>query len=172
MNLQKHTAQECGTLGIDLYAATSDPLLNLMIRDYMKQGFFESGHPERYNDENVFYVAQYHAQVALEMNIIQEKNCQAAILLGEHGSSTGAPIMEVAASQGAIIVYGDHWPHHLAQAACIADYIMMPEETPAAGAYLSGDATQQSFVVGGDFAKMALIAIGWISVILTLIGGV
>jgi hypothetical protein len=47
---------------------------------------------------------------------------------------------------------------------------MMPEEVPAAGAYLSKDPTQQSFIVGGDFVKWVLIGIAWISVLMTLAG--
>jgi hypothetical protein len=100
----------------------------------------------------------------------------AGILLSERPASTiitgasGADVMmhaEISNQIGALTITSGSYIANVAVMACASDYIMIGEEVPAAGAYLSQERAQLASIRTQDvykFIAVGLLILGWILV--------
>ena len=79
------------------------------------------------------------------------------VMTGSHWSEA-MNIAEMANAVGAITITAGCYTSNMAALACASDYVMLGEEQPAAGAYLSRDPAQMASIRVQDIYKF--IAIG------------
>jgi hypothetical protein len=86
-------------------------------------------------------------------------------LFGIYGASEAMNFAETANALGSITINSPSYPANAAVLACASDYIIWPEEAPAASAYLSGDPEEVAPIKTQDIMK-------WGAIILMIVGSI
>lgn len=159
LELAKYMARECGKLGVRMVTGTRNPVYALMSRDFIETGYAESGHPERFNPDDIIFYPNNTALIAGEVELIHRDKIGAAVMIGGHSQSSNVVIYEALATTGAMLVAGEIWPNDNAMAALCADYLSFAEENIAIGAYLTEDPVPKAILAGEDIIKGFLIAV-------------
>jgi hypothetical protein len=159
LELAKYMAEEAGKLDTKLVTGTRNPVYALMSRDFIETGYALSGHPERFDPDNIIFYPNNTALIASEVEMIHRDKVGAAVMIGGHSQSSNIVIYEALASVGAMLVAGEIWPNDNSMAALCADYLSFAEENIAIGAYLTDDPVPKSILAGEDVIKGFLIGV-------------
>ena len=169
----KEVARLSGEVGVPMYSLASDAHINLLMRDYAREGFIESGHPELYDDAKIIWNPGGRGYLYTGIALLENYKPGAVILTGCFGSGTNSQVLQVARRVGAISIAGEMWPHETSHNAIAADYLMLPEEIVAAGAFLSEDTVNRSVVLGNDLIKIfSILIIAFFALTTILSGGI
>jgi hypothetical protein len=136
----------------------------------MRQGFFEGGHPELYDDNRVYWAGSIQGMMFQTLSLMEDNDMGAVVIVGAYNSGTACPVFEVSSRLGAICVNGEVWPQETCHGALGADYLVLPEEICAGGAYISKDPEQAAFLVGSDFVKLFWIGLMIVLMLASLAG--
>jgi hypothetical protein len=166
----KYLGRACGELNVPLICTTSAPDMNMILQDYSRQGFLEAGHPERFNPNNYYFLAQIGAQQMVEVELIKRLQVGAYLPLIQHSWGHHLACMDQAARVGAIQVGSECDITDLLVTAVNADYLAIADEQYAMGAYMSEDREAIGSVVGTDFFKIFYIALLCLATILFIAG--
>ena len=164
LELAKAMSEEAGKLDVRLITATRNPVYRMMSQDFIQQGYAQSGHPERFNPDDINFFPDNTSLIASVVEMIHRENIGAAVMIGGHSQSSNVVIYEALATSGAMLVAGEIWPNDNSMAALCADYLSFAEENIAIGAYLGDDPIPKAILAGEDIIKGFLIAV-------TLLGG-
>jgi len=128
--------------------------------DLVRNAYTAAGRPETFNEEDMpFLSGEQYAYTPGYVGILVRERPGATIMTGSHYSEA-MNIAEMANGVDSITITAGCYTSNMAALACASDYIMLGEEQPAAGAYLSRDPAQMASIRVQDIYKF--IAIGTI----------
>lgn len=162
-----HVAEVTVKTGVRLIVPTGGSDSSLIVRpvaeEIVKNAYVMEGKEDEFNPDDVpFLSGQQYAYVGGYVGILQRARPAAVIMTGYHASDA-MNIAETSNAIGAITISVGAYISNTAALACASDYILIGEESPAAGAYLSKDPAQRASIRCQDIYK-------WIAII-TMIGG-
>jgi hypothetical protein len=128
-----------------------------MMIDYMRQGYVEAGHPERFREQNILWMPGGYSVVLGTIGVIEREDTHAVINWGVNWWGTQCPILETAVRRGAFLIAGQNWTGEGAMCAMFTDLVAVCEELTAAGVYVSGDPVQGATLFGEDIVKIGLM---------------
>jgi hypothetical protein len=141
----------------------------------LRQAFLSAGRPEEYDASIIRYypgrdtIGSSLAFTNSVQGLIAREKPVANIMIGPFYGEQIA-LCEVAARQGAIQIGGTQSITQISIFAAMTDYAVIGEEIFAAGAYVSKDPIQLKMIAGGDFAKIAAVALIILGIVLKMLG--
>ncbi len=159
LELLKAMSVEAGRLDVRIITGTRNPVYALMSRDFMEAGYAMSGHPDRFNPEDINFYPDNTALIISDVELVHRFNIGAAVMIGGHSQTSNIVVYEALATTGAMLVAGEIWPNDNSMAALCADYLSFAEENVAIGAYLTDDPVPKAILAGEDIVKGFLIAV-------------
>jgi len=157
--LLKQISTEAGQLGVRVITGTTNAVYAMMSQDFMEAGYGLSGHPERFDADDINFYPDNTGLVVSDVEKIHRLNIGAAVMIGGHNQTSNIVIYEALATTGAMLVAGEIWPNDNSMAALCADYLSFAEENIAIGSYLSDDVAQKAILAGEDIIKGFLVAV-------------
>jgi len=124
----------------------------------VKTAYTLEGKPEMFNPDDIpFLSGQQYAYIGKYVGMMQREPPGAVI--ATFGSSEHLNIAETANALGAITINAPGYAGNISVLACASDFLMWPEEAPAAAAYLSREPMELASIRVQDILKWAAIAI-------------
>lgn len=163
----RRAAVECGNSGVTMLGYAVYDKVYLMMKDYINQGYIESGHAELYDETKMYYGATSEMAVT---SILTDNNVGGYFGVGHHQMASGVIFIDQASRIGAVQVGGAMWPGDSCYCAIGSDYFIFPDEMVAAGAYLSTDVEARGNLIAADFVKMLAIVLTIGAIIKHLVG--
>jgi hypothetical protein len=170
LELLKAISREAGNLDVRVITGTRNAVYAMMSHDYMETAYGLSGHPERFNPDDINFYPDNTALIMSDVEKIHRHNIGAAVMVGGHSQTSNIVIYEALATTGAMLVAGEIWPNDNSMAALAADYMSFAEENIAIGAYLTDDPVPKAILAGEDIIKGFLIGVLIVGSILTALG--
>jgi hypothetical protein len=174
LSILRYIARLCASTETRLIVPTGGDERSYQVRpvavDIIRNAFREAGKPELFNEDDIPFFSGM--QFAYGMSVV-------GLLLSEKpgffmmSGNYGADIMmmaETGANVGALTITTSTFASYAACMAGVSDYMMLGEETPAAGAYLSKDPGQIASLRLGDIFKILTIGIVIVGAILRQFG--
>ena len=122
--------------------------------DIVRSQYQMAGKPEMFNmDDMPFLSGEQYSFTAGYIGMLVRERPGAVIMTGGH-SSEAMNIAEMANLVGALTITSGTYVSNMAALACASDYIMLVDEQPAAGAYLSKDIEQLATIRVIDIYKV------------------
>lgn len=170
MNILNRVARKVAEYGTPLIVPNRDPIVLMVARQVVKEGYTAAGRPDVYDDSNVFFVttSQFGYAAAVDGIMLRQKpatnlfmGCFYAesLLLAETGNATGA-----------IQIAGTDKVHQLPFFVTACDYTLLGEELYAASAYLSREPTLLGAIKAQDYSKIILLIFIIVGVVLSILG--
>jgi hypothetical protein len=162
-----HVARMTARTGVRIIVPTGGSDAALIVRpvaeEIVETAYKLEGAEEHYTSDDIpFLSGQQYAYTGGYIGIMQRTRPGAVIMTGSHASEA-MNIAETSNAVGAITITSGSYISNVAALACASDYILIGEEAPAAGAYLSDDPAQRASIVVQDYFK-------WLAIGLMLIG--
>jgi hypothetical protein len=147
-----------------------DPVVMLVEQEVVKQAYMESGHPDAYSDDMVFYITtrQFSYVAAVDGIMIREK--PAANFFMGYYYAEALILAETGASTGAIQIAGTDSVTQLPFFITACDYTLIGEELYAASAYLSKEPLLLGTLKAQDLAKLFIAVIIFVGIITSAVG--
>ena len=169
-----HVAETTVKAGVRLIVPTGGSDSSLIVRpvaeEIVKTAYVTQGKPEEFNPDDVpFLSGQQYAYVGGYVGILQRTRPAAVIMAGYHASDA-MNIAETSNAIGAITISSGAYISNTAALACASDYILIGEESPAAGAYLSKDPAQRGSIRVQDLYKALAIGLTILGLIMFAAG--
>lgn len=169
MSILGHVAKSCAETDTRLLVPTGGSHTGYLTRelaiDIVKGQYAMAGKPEMFNEDDMpFLSGEQYSFTAGYIGMLVRDRPGAVIMTGGH-SSEAMNIAEMSNLVGALTITSGTYVSNMAALACASDYIMLMDEQPAAGAYLSQDIEQLATIQVIDIYKvmsLALIVIGLI----------
>lgn len=128
----------------------------------VKTAYMLEGKPELFNPDDIpFLSGQQYAYIGKYVGMMQREPPGAVI--ATFGSSEHLNIAETANALGSITINAPGYAGNIAVLACASDYLMWPEEAPAAAAYLSREPMELASIRVQDIMK-------WLAIITIFVG--
>jgi len=164
-------AKLCAETDTRLIVPTGGSASSYIVReaavDLVKHAYTVAGKPENFSEEDMpFLSGEQYAYTPGYIGILVRDKPGALIMTGSHWSEA-MNIAEMANAVGSTTITAGCYTSNMAALACASDYIMLSEEQPAAGAYLSRDPAQLASIRVQDlykFIAIGLMLIGLIAV--------
>ena len=162
LSILGHVAKLCAETDTRLIVPTGGSPDSYIVReaavDLVRNAYTVAGKLESFNEEDMpFLSGEQYAYTPGYIGILVRDKPGALIMTGSHWSEA-MNIAEMANAVGAVTITAGCYTSSMAALACASDYIMLSEEQPAAGAYLSGDPGQLASIRVQDIYKF--IAVG------------
>lgn len=162
-----HVAKLAAKTGTRIIVPTGGSTESLIVRpvaeEIVETAYITEGVEDQYNPEDLpFLSGQQYAYVGGYVGIMQRVRPGAVIMTGSHWSDA-MNIAETSNTVGAVTITSGSYISNVAALACASDYILIGEEAPAAGAYLSEDPAQRASIRVQDIFKwisLGLMALG------------
>jgi hypothetical protein len=170
LNILGRIARKVAEFDIGLKVSTWEPLVMQMSQETLKEAYIESGRPDAYKDDDVFFAAgeQFSYAAAVEGVMVRER--PAAIFHFGYFYAEALLFSETGASVGAIQVAGTDAFTQIPFFITTCDYTLIGEELYAASAYLSREPKLLGSLKGQDIGKLLLIIIIIVGTVLTTMG--
>lgn len=172
MSIAKHVAYECGQTNVPIQGVAYMPVGAMMLRDYIREGYVESGRGDMYNPDVVAFIPNWIVGTMWSIDYAKTSKPGAAIMLGDHWWAANIALIEALNIEDAFVIEGDIVPADNAPGAVAADVCVFGEEAVAMGAYLANDPLTSSCLIGEDVFKIFLILLCIIIPILVTFFGV
>jgi len=171
LSILSSVSKVCAETDTRLIVPTGGGRESYMVReqavDLVRTQFLLAGKPEMFNEDDLpFLSGEQYAYTPGYVGILVRERPGAVIMTGSHYSEA-MNITEMANGVDALTITAGCYTGNMAALACASDYIMLGEEQPAAGAYLSNDPQQLASIRVQDIYKfigVALIILGIIAV--------
>lgn len=167
MSILGHVAKTCAETDTRLLVPTGGSHTGYLTRelaiDIVKGQYTAAGKPEMFNEDDMpFLSGEQYSFTAGYVGMLVRDRPGAVIMTGGH-SSEAMNIAEMSNLVGALTITSGTYVSNMAALACASDYIMLVDEQPAAGAYLSKDPEQLATIRVIDIYKvlsLLLIVVG------------
>jgi hypothetical protein len=162
-----HVARISARTGTRLIVPTGGSDSSLIVRpvaeEIVQTAYTVEGVQDHYNPDDIpFLSGQQYAYTGGYIGILQRTRPGSVIMTGSHASEA-MNIAETSNAVGAITITSGSYVSNVAALACASDYILIGEEAPAAGAYLSDDPAQRASIRVQDLSK-------WLALGLMILG--
>ena len=169
-----HVAQLSARTGTRLIVPTGGSTESLIVRpvaeEVVKTAYTMEGVSDQFNPDDLpFLSGQQYAYVGGYVGIIQRTRPASVIMTGSHWSDA-MNIAETSNAVGAITITSGSYISNVAALACASDYILIGEEAPAAGAYLSDDPAQRASIRVQDLFKFLALGCIILGLVLSNVG--
>lgn len=171
LSILSNVAGVCAQTDTRLIVPTGGGHDSYMVReqavDLVRTQYLLAGKPEMFNEDDLpFLSGEQYAYTPGYVGILVRERPGAVIMTGSHYSEA-MNITEMSNAVEAFTITAGCYTGNMAALACASDYIMLGEEQPAAGAYLSRDPQQVASIRVQDIYKfigVALIILGLIAI--------
>jgi hypothetical protein len=171
LSILSHVSRVCADTDTRLIVPTGGGHSSYMVReqavDLVRTQYLMAGKPEMFNEDDLpFLSGEQYAYTPGYVGILVRERPGAVIMTGSHYSEA-MNITEMSNGVGALTITAGCYTGNMAALACASDYIMLGEEQPAAGAYLSREPQQMASIRVQDIYKfigIAFIILGLIAV--------
>jgi len=170
MNILGQVAKKVSEYGIPLRVPCYDPIVMNTVREVVKSSYLDAGHPDAYNEDDVFFLTDQQFAYAAGVDGIMIREKPAAVFYQGYFYAESLILAETGNSIGAIQIAGTTSDAQLPFFIAACDYTLIGEELYAASAYLSKDPMFLGSLRGQDFGKAFFIGVIIIGVILELLG--
>ena len=135
MTILGQVARRTADYETPLRVPCNDPIVLNVVREMVKTSYLEEGHPDAYNEENIFYLtgSQFAYAAGVDGMMVREK--PAAVFLQGTFFAESLILAETGNSIGAIQIAGTDSEHQLPFFIAACDYTLIGEELYAATAY-------------------------------------
>jgi len=169
LSILGHVSRICADTDTRLIVPTGGGHTSYLARelavDIVRTQYVLAGKPEMFREDDMpFLSGEQYSYTAGYVGILVREHPGSVIMTGSHASEA-MNIAETANLVGAITITSGTYVSNMAALACASDYIMLMDEQPAAGAYLSKDREQLATIRVQDIYKvlaMTLIVVGLI----------
>jgi hypothetical protein len=155
--LLKRVAYKAAEYEAEVIVPNFDPIVMVTAKEVCKEGYFEAGRPDLYNDANVYFLTSDQFGYAAGVDGIMLREKPGAVFLQGYFYAESLILAETGHSIGAIQISGTTAVTQLPFFIAATDYTLIGEEMLAASAYLSRDPMSLSTIVGEDWAKVLLM---------------
>jgi len=162
LSILGYVAKICAETDTRLIVPTGGSSDSYIVReaavDLVRNAYTVAGKPEQFTEEDMpFLSGEQYAYTPGYVGILVRERPGTTIMTGSHWSEA-MNIAEMANAVDSITITAGCYTSNMAALACASDYIMLGEEQPAAGAYLSRNPSQIASIRVQDIYKF--IAIG------------
>lgn len=169
LSILGHVSRICADTDTRLIVPTGGGHTSYLARelavDIVRTQYVLAGKPEMFREDDMpFLSGEQYSYTAGYVGILVREHPGSVIMTGSHASEA-MNIAETANLVGAITITSGTYVSNMAALACASDYIMLMDEQPAAGAYLSKDREQLATIRVQDIYKvlaMTLVVVGLI----------
>ena len=140
-------------------------------QEIVKQSYAEAGHPDEFNEKDIFYLTQDQFGFAAGVDGIMLREKPGAIFLQGVFYAESLILAETGHSVGAIQIAGTDRVTQLPFFISACDYTLIGEEMFAASSYLSKDPVMMGTIKGEDASKLLIIGVILVTVFLGILGG-
>jgi len=170
MNILKPVAKKVAQYDSRIIVPNIYAIVMNVAKQCVKEGFTEAGKPDKYNEDDVFYLAYNQFAFAAGVNGIMERERPATNLFFGAFFAESLLLAETGNAIGAIQIAGTDRVPQLPFFVAACDYCIMGEELYAASAYLSGDPRLISSIKAQDWGKMGLLISLLLGSVLSIFG--
>ena len=162
-SLLSYVARQCAEKDARLITTVSFSEMIQIAEDVISNAAIAVGRPDYFQKDMVRFASDnWLGYDMYAMSVIGEEQCAANIMIGAMDSTSSMIISAGGAVQGAIGIGGASGtgvsgPSSIAPFIVFCDYVLIGEETPAAGAIVSGDVDSLSGTVSSDYVKVISI---------------
>lgn len=157
MNLLGEVSKKAAEYGTGLKVPNKDPIVFTVTTEIVKGAYMESGRPDAFDPDSVFFLAENALAYASAVDGIMTRDKPATIFLMGYFAAESLILAETGASVGAIQIAGTDCVTQLPFFVVACDYTLIGEELYAASAYLSREPLMLGALKGQDYGK-AIIA--------------
>ena len=170
MNILKPVAKKVAQYESRIIVPNIYPIVMNVAQQTVKEAFTEAGKPDKYNEDDVFYLAYNQFAFAAGINGIMERERPATNLFFGAFFAESLLLAETGNATGAIQIAGTDRIPQLPFFVAACDYCIMGEELYASSAYLSGDPRLVSSIKAQDWGKMGILISLLIGSVLAMFG--
>ncbi len=170
INILKPVAKKAAQYDSRIIVPNRYPIVFNVAQQTVKEGFTEAGKPDRYNEDDVFFLSSDQFAFAAGVNGIIERERPATILFLGAFFAESLLLAETGNAIGAIQIAGTDRVPQLPFFIAACDYCIMGEELYASSAYLSDDPRLVSAIKAQDWGKMAILISLFLGSALTIFG--
>ncbi len=164
-------AKKTAEYGTRIIMPNYDPLVMSAAQEIVKQSYAEAGHPDEFNEKDIFYLTQDQFGFAAGVDGIMLREKPGAIFLQGVFYAESLILAETGHSVGAIQIAGTDRVTQLPFFISACDYTLIGEEMFAASSYLSKDPVMMGTIKGEDASKLLIIGVILVTVFLGILGG-
>jgi len=170
MTILAQVARRTADYETPLRVPCNDPIVMNVVREMVKTAYLEEGHPDAYNEENIFFLTEDQFAYAAGVDGIMVREQPATVFLQGSFAAESLILAETGNSIGAIQIAGTDSEHQLPFFIAACDYTLIGEELYAASAYLSKEPMLLGSLRGQDWGKVLIFGAIALGVILELSG--
>ncbi len=170
LSILKRVAKKAAEYESRVIVPNFDPIVMVAAQETVKEGYTESGRPDLYNENDVFFLTSDQFGYAAGVDGMMMREKPGAIFLQGTFYAEALILAETGHSVGAIQISGTTSVTQLPFFIAATDYTLIGEEMFAASAYLSKDPLMLGTIKGEDLTKLIFIIIIGIGVILETFG--
>ncbi len=169
LNILSYVAQKTAQYDCDLIFPTHDPVIMAVAQEVMKEAYANAGFPDRYREDNAFYVSSSQFGYAASVEGLISRRKPASVFLLGTFEAESLILAETGNINKAIQIAGTDSTIQLSFFIVACDYVLIGEELFAASGYLSGDRSILASVKAQDILKVLiaiyiLIAVLWVTI--------
>ena len=169
LSMLNFVAQKCVEMDTDLVATVAFSEMIPVAEDIIRYGAISAGKPEFYRDDMVRFASDNwlgYDMYAMRMAAESSAN----IMIGAMDTTTSSIVGPGGAISGAINIGGTRSASAIAQLIPFCDYVLLGEETPAAGAIVSGDMDSLASTVSTDYTKVLAVLLILLGIVMASLG--
>lgn len=170
MTILAQVARRTADYETTLRVPCNDPIVMNVVREMVKTAYLEEGHPDAYNEDNIFFLTEDQFAYAAGVDGMMVREKPATVFLQGSFAAESLILAETGNSIGAIQIAGTDSEHQLPFFIAACDYTLIGEELYAASAYLSKEPRLLGSLRGQDWGKVLIFAAIALGVILELSG--
>jgi len=170
MNILARVARTTAEYNIPLNIPCNDPVVMNIEREIVQNAHLDSGSPETYKQDSIYFVAEEQFAYAAAVDGIIMRERPATIFYMGAFLAESLIFSEIGSSAGAVQIAGTDSITQLPFFITTCDYTLMGEELYAASAYLSKEPLLLGSLKGQDWGKLLVVAAILIGVVMQLLG--
>ncbi len=167
----RHTAERSALYGTQIVCTSSDPTVQAVNEEVVRQGFARAGHPEGFQPDDVRYLSDSQFAYAGAITGIFRRERPAVNVMVGAFNAEAMVLIEAGAEAGARQIGATSNIYQIPFIVAGCDHALIGEEMFAGAALLTGDRLQHASLVAQDGAKVALMAVVAVGSILAALGG-
>jgi hypothetical protein len=170
LNILGEVSKKIAEYESGLLVPCRDPVVMTVAQEIVKGGFTEAGRPDRYHEDDIFFVTDDQFAYTASVNGIMLRDKPAANFFMGYYYAESLLLAETGAMTGAIQIAGTDSLAQLPFFIAACDYTLIGEELYAASAYLSREPLLLGSLKGQDIGKIFLMVVIILGTILATIG--
>lgn len=170
INILQRVAKKVAEYDTPLIVPNRDPIVYMVARQVVKEGYMEAGKPDSFDEDNVFFVTQSQFAYAAAVDGIMLREKPATNLFLGMFWAESLLLAETGHMTGAVQIAGTDAVHQLPFFVTACDYTIIGEELYAASAYLSKEPILLGSIKAQDWGKLIILFLVIVGIIGSIFG--